>query len=224
MDGYAQATDGVSVSGHGCFLLLTIQRHAKSSCIRFADRRLVSVAGIIGKVPNYANLKKRIFAWCGGIAAAAVISIGAFHYLEQVKELDWQDYNEARLQQLQNEGKTVMIDFGAKWCVNCIVNYEVALNTATTRKVIDELNAVAMYADWTDPDDKIKQKLSELDSRSIPLLVIYPGDRKKEPIIMRDLVTQQAVVDALRRAGASVGSSSLSFSGRNQNLATVVPQ
>jgi suppressor for copper-sensitivity B len=179
---------------------------------------------IIGKVPNYANLGKRIYAWCGGIAAATVISIGAFHYLEQVKELDWQDYNEARLQQLQNEGKTVMVDFGAKWCVNCIVNYEVALNTATTRKVIDELGAVAMYADWTDPDEKIKQKLSELDSRSIPLLVIYPGDRKKAPIIMRDLVTQQAVVDALRRAGASVGSSSLSFSGRNQNLATVVPQ
>ena len=179
---------------------------------------------IIGKVPNYATLGKRISAWCGGIATATVISIGAFHYLEQVKELDWQDYNEARLQQLQNEGKTVMVDFGAKWCVNCIVNYEVALNTATTRKVIDELGAVAMYADWTDPDEKIKQKLSELDSRSIPLLVIYPGDRKKEPIIMRDLVTQQAVVDALRRAGASVGNSSLSFSGRNPNLATVVPQ
>ncbi|MAI34456.1 MAG: disulfide bond formation protein DsbD [Rhodopirellula sp.] len=179
---------------------------------------------IIGKVPNYADLGKRISAWLGGIAAATAISFGAFHFLEQVKELDWKDYNEAQLQQLRNEGKTVMVDFGAKWCVNCIVNYEVALNTATTRKVMDELGAVAMYADWTDPDEKIKQKLSELDSRSIPLLVIYPGDRNKEPIIMRDLVTQQAVVDALRRAGASVSSSSLSLSARDQNVATIAPQ
>lgn len=179
---------------------------------------------IIGKVPNYADLGKRISAWLGGIAAATVISLGAFHYLEQVKELDWQDYNEARLQQLRNEGKTVMVDFGAKWCVNCIVNYEVALNTAKTRKVMDELGAVAMYADWTDPDEKIKQKLSELDSRSIPLLVIYPGDRSKDPIIMRDLVTQQAVVDALRRAGASVSSSSLSLSSRGRSVATIAPQ
>lgn len=179
---------------------------------------------IIGKVPNYADLGKRISAWLGGIAAATVISLGAFHYLEQVKELDWQDYNEARLQQLRNEGKTVMVDFGAKWCVNCIVNYEVALNTAKTRKVMDELGAVAMYADWTDPDEKIKQKLSELDSRSIPLLVIYPGDRSKDPIIMRDLVTQQAVVDALRRAGASVSSSSLSISSRGRSVATIAPQ
>ena len=179
---------------------------------------------IIGKVPNYADLNKRISAWVGGIAAATAISIGAFHFLEQVKELDWKDYNEAQLQQLQSEGKTVMVDFGAKWCVNCIVNYEVALNTAKTRKVMDELGAVAMYADWTDPDEKIKQKLSELDSRSIPLLVIYPGDRSKAPIIMRDLVTQQAVVDALRRAGSSVSSSSLSFSARDQNVATIAPQ
>ncbi len=179
---------------------------------------------IIGKVPNYADLGKRISAWLGGIAAATVISVGAFHYLEQIKELDWQDYNEARLQQLRNEGKTVMVDFGAKWCVNCIVNYEVALNTAKTRKVMDELGAVAMYADWTDPDEKIKQKLSELESRSIPLLVIYPGDRSKDPIIMRDLVTQQAVVDALRRAGASVSSSSLSISSRGRSVATIAPQ
>lgn len=179
---------------------------------------------IIGKVPNYADLNKRISAWVGGIAAATAISLGAFHFLEQVKELDWKDYNEAQLQQLQSEGKTVMVDFGAKWCVNCIVNYEVALNTAKTRKVMDELGAVAMYADWTDPDEKIKQKLSELDSRSIPLLVIYPGDRSKAPIIMRDLVTQQAVVDALRRAGASVSSSSLSLSARDQDVATIAPQ
>ena len=117
-----------------------------------------------------------------------------------------------------------MVDFGAKWCVNCIVNYEVALNTATTRKVLDELGAVAMYADWTDPDEKIKQKLSELNSRSIPLLVIYPGDRSKEPIILRALVTQQAVVDALRRAGASASSSSLAFTGRQENLGSVIPQ
>ena len=105
------------------------------------------------------------------------------------------------------------------------MNYEVALNTATTRKVMDELDAVAMYADWTNGDEKIKQKLSELDSRSIPLLVIYPGDHSKEPIIMRDLVTQQAVVNALRKAGASVsGSSSFSFMDRKQNSVTVIPQ
>ena len=97
-----------------------------------------------------------------------------------------------------------MLDFGAKWCATCQLNYNVALNTEETRKVLDQLNAVAMYADWTDQNDEIKNKLEELDSRSIPLLAIYPGGRPNQPIILRDVVTQQDVIDALLEAGASV--------------------
>ena len=33
--------------------------------------------------------------------------------------------------------------------------------------MIDELDAVAMYADWTDYNEEIKSKLEELNSRSI---------------------------------------------------------
>ena len=70
--------------------------------------------------------------------------------------------------------------------------------------MIDELDAVAMYADWSDYSDEIKLKLEELNSRSIPLLVIYPGDRPDQPIILRDIVTQSQVIEALRQAGPSV--------------------
>ncbi len=160
---------------------------------------------IIGQVPNWAEFQKRVMAWTAGIAAATLISVWAFNYLKPDYKLAWEDYSEPRLQQLQLEGKTVMVDFGAKWCGTCIYNYEVAINTTTTRDVIDELDAVAMYADWTDYNEEIKSKLEELNSRSIPLLAIYPGDRPDQPIILRDLVTQEAVVEALRQAGASVG-------------------
>ncbi len=66
-----------------------------------------------------------------------------------------------------------------------------------------------MYADWTDQSDAIKEKLEELNSRSIPLLVIYPAGRPHEPIVLRDLVTQQDVIEALRQAGASTNASSV---------------
>ncbi|MGI9470579.1 MAG: protein-disulfide reductase DsbD domain-containing protein [Rubripirellula sp.] len=164
---------------------------------------------IIGQVPNWAELQKRILAWIGGIAAATLISVWAFNYLKPDHELAWEDYSEPRLQQLQNEGKTVLVDFGAKWCGTCIYNYEVAINTPTTREVVDELDAVAMYADWTDYNQEIKTKLEELNSRSIPLLAIYPGNRPGKPIILRDLVTQDAVVNALREAGASLPASAV---------------
>lgn len=96
-----------------------------------------------------------------------------------------------------------MVDFTAKWCVNCIVNYNVALNTEQTRQMLEELDAVPMLADWTDRDPVIKKKLQELESISIPLLAIYPGSAPQSPIVLRDLVSQGAVLQALRDAGPS---------------------
>ncbi len=165
---------------------------------------------IIGQVPAWAELPKRLMAWSGGIIAAALISIAAFHYLiPGPKVLAWEDYSESRLVQLQSEGKTVLLDFSAKWCANCIYNYQVAINTEETRKLVDRLDAVAMYADYTDFDIEIQQKLEELQSRSIPLLAIYPGRAPNQPIILRDIVTQRAVLDALEQAGQSVNQSSV---------------
>ncbi|QDT04028.1 Thiol:disulfide interchange protein DsbD precursor [Rubripirellula lacrimiformis] len=160
---------------------------------------------IIGQVPGWSELPKRLAAWVTGVAAAALIGYASFVYLVPgPKVLAWEDYNEARLVQLQSEGKTVLLDFSAKWCTNCIYNYEFAINTEATRKLVDELDAVAMYADYTDFDESIQKKLEELQSRSIPLLAIYPGRSPDQPIILRDLLTQQNVLDALEQAGGSV--------------------
>ncbi len=160
---------------------------------------------LIGLVPNWESMNKRITAWISGIAAATAIGIAAFTYLAPgEKVLQWEPYNEARLQQLHREGRTVMIDFTASWCVNCIVNYNVAINTAPTKKLIEELDAVPMLADWTDRDAQIKSKLAELQSRSIPVLAIFPGAKPGEPIVLRDLVSQHDVLTALQQAGPSV--------------------
>lgn len=176
---------------------------------------------IIGKVPSWSSLQSRLYAWSGGVASAIIIGFAAFQWLgpapepaEGVKTIAWQPYDEAKLKQYQAEGRTVMIDFTAKWCVNCIVNYNVALNTEPTRQLIEELDAVPMLADWTDQDAEIEAKLKELQSRSIPVLAIYPGKSPTEPIVLRDLVSQQMVLDALEDAGPSVSGSAASIANR----------
>ncbi len=182
---------------------------------------------IIGKVPNWADIEKRLAAWVSGVGIATAIGFMAFQYLgaeptpqDGVKTIAWEEYSEDRLQELQAEGRTVMIDFTAKWCVNCIVNYNVALNTEETRKVIEELDAVPMLADWTDHNPEIKSKLAELQSRSIPVLAIYPGSNPKQPIVLRDLVSQSAVTDALRQAGASVDDPTVARSNKSPSKST----
>ncbi|WP_236621254.1 cytochrome c biogenesis protein CcdA [Rhodopirellula sallentina] len=180
---------------------------------------------IIGKVPSWQTLQRRVIAWTSGVAAAVAISILAFQFLgpmtEEQKALNtkivWEPYNEVRLQELQSEGKTVLVDFSAKWCVNCLVNLKVAIDTKPTAELVDELDAVAMYADWTDRNPEIKAKLEELQSKSIPLLAIYPGQSPEKPILLRDLVSQKTVLDALRQAGPS---QSASVASRDSGRAT----
>ena len=167
---------------------------------------------IIGSVPNWEALPKRLAAWGGGIGFAVAGCFLAFWVTAAGPVVvAWEPYDEARLQQLQREGRTVLVDFTAKWCVNCIVNYNVALNTEQTGRLVRELGAVAMLADWTDHNEEIRAKLQELQSNSIPVLAIFPGGDPDNPIVLRDLVTQGEVLTALRQAGPSLtdGSSRL---------------
>jgi len=160
---------------------------------------------VIGQVPGWSSLNRRLCAWAAGVSSATVICILAFRLLAPGPPvLNWEPYDEARLQELQGEGRTVLIDFTAKWCINCIVNYNVAINTVETSKLVEELDAVPMLADWTDQNDEIKNKLLELNSNSIPVLAIYPGRNPKSPIVLRDLLSQGDVLKALRKAGSSV--------------------
>ncbi|TWU04716.1 cytochrome c biogenesis protein CcdA [Stieleria varia] len=177
---------------------------------------------IIGKVPAWETINKRLLAWGSGIASAILIGILSFSYLATKppivvagatgnaiqyvagEHIQWEPFNPARLEQLQAEGKTVMLDFTAKWCVNCIFNSRTAIDTETTLQRIKELDAIPMLADWTDRDKTIKNKLDELNSKSIPLLAIYPGATPDKPIILRDIVTQKGVLNALEAAGPSV--------------------
>ena len=182
---------------------------------------------MIGKVPDWASIQKRLMAWSGGIASAAVIGILAFRLLVPgtpepgEKRIRWEPFDEVKLAELQAEGRTVMVDFTAKWCVNCIVNYNVALDTEPTRQMLEDLDAVAMLADWTDQNQRIKDKLEELQSSSIPLLAIYPGVNPDEPIVLRDLVSQEAVLDALREAGSSVAAPAIAARNRKVKIPEV---
>lgn len=160
---------------------------------------------LVGLVPNWQTLSKRLTAWASGIAAAASIAYLAF-WLSATGPVvvAWEPYDVVRLNQLRSEGRTVLIDFTAKWCPTCQINYRVALNTEATGDMVRELGAVAMLADWTDQGDDIHAKLQELGSSSIPLLAIYPGNDPDNPIVLRDLVSQGDVLMALRQAGPSV--------------------
>jgi thiol:disulfide interchange protein len=159
------------------------------------------------RVPPYAPLGKQLFAWSSGAVLAAVIGWGSFQMLVPGPTLiAWEPYDPARLDQLRAQGKTVMIDFTADWCLNCKLNSAIAINRPAVAKFLADNDVVAMLADWTDGSDDIRKKLEELENPSIPFMVIYPGKQPDAPIKLPDILTEGKVLDALQQAGPSVSS------------------
>lgn len=165
---------------------------------------------LIGRVPAYAEKSVSRKAWGIGLATVAVGALVSFGVFGPIKsDLPWEPYDEVRLAQLRRQGKTVMIDFTANWCLNCQINTRVAIEKKDVAQLVKQNEVVPMLADWTEPSDEIRRKLEELQSNSIPLMVIYPPDPNAEPIVLRDLLSESQVLKALEQAGPSLPKSQL---------------
>jgi thiol:disulfide interchange protein len=158
----------------------------------------------IGRVPLTAEFGKKATGWATGIALMVVIGGGAFAALRPAEPvLPWKGFTVAAVEEAKKEGKLVMIDFTADWCLTCKTNLKFAVDTKKTLEVVEKYGVVPFLADWTKPSDEIKKALNELGSNSIPVLAIYPAGQPDKPIILRDLLSQQQVIDALEEAGAA---------------------
>ncbi len=161
---------------------------------------------IVGRVPIYEDLSKQLQAWGWGVAAAALVGWLSFTYLGPVKHLyEWEPFAPAEIAKLQSEGKTVMVDFTADWCPTCQTNFLFAINTPNVKEVVERNAIVPMLADWSDHNETIKAKLQELNSRTIPLLAIYPAGKPGEVIVLRDTIVESQLLKALEEAGPSQG-------------------
>lgn len=158
----------------------------------------------IGRTPLTAEPGTRAFAWAGGTLSAAAIGLFAFLVLMQPANIPWQPFSPDAVAKARAEGKTVMVDFSANWCLTCKANLKFAIDKASVAQKVEENRVVPILADWTDKSPAIKNALNGLGSNSIPLLAIYPaGGSDKDVIILRDLLTEGQVLEALDKAGPS---------------------
>jgi suppressor for copper-sensitivity B len=159
----------------------------------------------IGRVPIYAEFGEKFRGWAFGAAIAALIGYGSFFFLTPSESaLPWQPYSPQALALARAQGKTVMVDFTADWCPTCKTNLMFSINRDEVKKVVEANDVVTLLADWSDKNATIKQAVEELNSRSIPLLAIYPSDPTKQVMVLRDIVTQSQVLEALAEAGPSL--------------------
>jgi thiol:disulfide interchange protein DsbD len=97
------------------------------------------------------------------------------------------------------EGRPVLVNFTADWCVTCKINERTSLSSAGVKAAMERSNAVYLVGDWTRRDDAITAELQRHGRSGVPLYLLHtPG--APGPRILPQLLTEGVVIDALKAA------------------------
>lgn len=146
-----------------------------------------------------------LLAVAGLSAVAFVVPIGAGGPSAAIRSADlsalWQPFDETAIGGLVGQGHVVFVDVTADWCVTCQVNKTFVLGREAVIARLGAPPVIAMEADWTRPDAGIARYLAGFGRYGIPFNVVY-GPRAPQGIVLPELLSEAAVLDALERAAA----------------------
>ncbi|MBI3881535.1 MAG: thioredoxin family protein [Verrucomicrobia bacterium] len=113
----------------------------------------------------------------------------------------WEPWSAETVAKARGEGRVVLVDFTADWCVTCQANKKTSLEIPSVQAKLKALNAVSLLGDYTLTPDVMTAELKKFGRAGVPMVLIYPRDASKPPILLPELLTPGIVLDALEQAG-----------------------
>jgi thiol:disulfide interchange protein len=128
----------------------------------------------------------------GKLAAAPEVQSGV------QSQQQWEPWSQDALSKYQAQGRPVLVDFTASWCLSCQVNERVAFSHPAVKQALQAANVALLKADWTRHDEAITQALAALDRSGVPAYALYaPG--QSEPQMLPEVLTPGIVIDAVKK-------------------------
>ena len=109
-------------------------------------------------------------------------------------------FTPVRLAALREAGRPVFVDMTAAWCVTCLVNERVAIDTQAVRQAFQIRNVAYLKGDWTRQDPMLTAFLRENGRDGVPLYLFYPP-RAEAPLVLPQILTAPTVLAALGATG-----------------------
>jgi len=113
--------------------------------------------------------------------------------------LQYEPFTTQRLAVLEAAGEPVFVNLTASWCVTCLINERVALDSDAVRRAFAERGIVALKGDWTSQNPEITQFLQRFGRSGVPLYLFYTG-KGGEPVMLPQILTAANVLDAVGKS------------------------
>jgi thiol:disulfide interchange protein DsbD len=126
----------------------------------------------------------------GGVAGGVKLTRGS--------PIHWTYYTPTRLAEAQRNGKVVLLEFTAAWCLNCHALEQAVLHQPRVVKLLNSPDVVPIKIDLTGRNLAGSRKLLEAGRRTIPYLVVYGRDGRE--LFSSDAYTGDQLVSALSEA------------------------
>jgi DsbC/DsbD-like thiol-disulfide interchange protein/cytochrome c biogenesis protein CcdA len=146
----------------------------------------------------------------GGRIVAAAVVIGGFATAPVLMNLpkeqllvEGSPWSPQQVSALRSEGRVIMVDFTATWCITCQVNKSTTLTSASVQKAFADTNTAFLIADWTNKDKVIGEELASHGAAGIPFYLIYPASGG-EPLKFDGLLSPGQIEQAIREAAGSI--------------------
>lgn len=126
------------------------------------------------------HLRSAIVLSC--IVTALVISA---KLQPQTKSSDsiWQAYSRTTLESLQAQQRPVFINLTADWCLTCLANEKITLDTDELEALFSQHNVAALKGDWTNYNAEITELLEEYQRSGVPLYLYYPAGSTRATVL-----------------------------------------
>jgi suppressor for copper-sensitivity B len=118
-----------------------------------------------------------------------------------VENAVWMTFSQDYLADLVANGRTVMVDVTADWCITCKANKAAVLDRGEVMKMLEN-DVAALRADWTKPDPAIQAYLASFERYGIPFNAVY-GPGAPGGIALPEILTESAVLEAFEQAAAA---------------------
>ena len=116
----------------------------------------------------------------------------------------WRPFDQAEIRRLVADGKTVLVDVTADWCLTCQVNKAAVLNRDPVAGILESGEVVAMKADWTRPNQEIADYLASYGRYGIPFNAVY-GPGAPDGLVLSEILVTDNILAAFEEAGGATG-------------------